>query len=127
MRALVLLLASGCAFERGEPTGVVAASFRADYALAPERDAGDGWQSLVGPSEVRLDSAVMGLDAIELVEVVGPDDAPSESTVATLSAGADADLLSSAELDLVCAGSCVVPPGRLVRAVIPVASLHVSG
>jgi hypothetical protein len=124
---LVLLAPAGCAFERGEPTGVVAASFRGEYASIPERDAGDGWQSLVGPAEVRIDAAALGLDAVTLVAEVGPEDDASQAVVATLATPAAADLLTPAAVTLDCATSCILGPGRLIAARATVASLVLDG
>jgi hypothetical protein len=64
---LPLLLATGCALDAGEGFAVLQPSLRAAYTSPPSREVGDGFQRLSSDFQVKLTTARMRLDRIELL------------------------------------------------------------
>lgn len=62
-----LLLSTGCAWDAGEGFAVLEPSVRAEYTALPSRDAGDGYQRLASNFQVRVTTARMRLERIELL------------------------------------------------------------
>lgn len=75
--SLALVGTVGCAFEPGEPYGLVTASLDVHYRELADRYTPDGFQKLNTDYQARLTSAVLVVDAIELL------DAGTELAVAT--------------------------------------------
>jgi hypothetical protein len=63
------LALGGCAWGPGQGFAVVEPTVRVSYEAQPARDARDGYQKLASDFQVRLDSASMQLDGIELVAI----------------------------------------------------------
>ncbi len=59
---------SACTFSDGEPFARVTATLDARLATPADRDAGEGWQKLASDYYVRVDTMVLSLAAIELVD-----------------------------------------------------------
>jgi hypothetical protein len=57
---------AGCAFDRGEPFGVLTGTIEARYALSADRDRGGGWQKLDSEHELRIDAASSSVDLVEV-------------------------------------------------------------
>lgn len=66
---LFCLALGGCAWEAGQGFAVVEPTVHVAYEALPARNAGDGYQKLSSDYQVRLDSATMRLDGIELIAV----------------------------------------------------------
>lgn len=71
--ALGLLGTTGCTFSDGEPYGLVsAATLDARYELREDRDVGDGdWQKLANEMEIRLETARLSVEVVELIDAGG--------------------------------------------------------
>ena len=71
MRARLLLfpvlLSTGCALDAGEGFAVLEPSLRAAYTSPPSREVGDGFQRLSSDFQVKLTTARMRLERIELL------------------------------------------------------------
>mgnify|MGYP001818605108 CR=1 FL=1 len=59
---------AGCAFEPGEAYGVVSASLDARYGELEDRATDDGFEKLNTDFQVRLTSATLTVDAVELID-----------------------------------------------------------
>jgi hypothetical protein len=68
---LCLLLSTGCAWDAGEGFAVLEPSVRAEYTPQADRDAGDGYQRLASNFQVRITTARMRLESIELLGRTG--------------------------------------------------------
>ncbi|WP_224245183.1 hypothetical protein [Hyalangium gracile] len=68
---LPLLLSTACAWEAGEGFAVLQPSLRAAYTPIAGRDAGDGYQRLSSDFQVRVMTARMRLERIELLGNAG--------------------------------------------------------
>jgi len=71
-RPLLFLLGlalGGCAWGPGQGFAVVEPTVRVAYEAQPARDVGDGYQKLASDYQVRVDSASMQLDGIELIAI----------------------------------------------------------
>jgi hypothetical protein len=68
---LPLFLLSGCAWDSGEGFAVLEPSVRAAYTSEPSRAVGDGYQRLSSDFQVRLTTAAMRLERIELTASSG--------------------------------------------------------
>jgi hypothetical protein len=68
---LPLLLSTGCAFDAGEGFAVLQPSLRAAYTSPASRDAGDGYQRLSSDFQVKLTTARMRLERIDLLGRAG--------------------------------------------------------
>ncbi|WP_309897224.1 hypothetical protein [Archangium sp.] len=68
---LFCLALAGCAWGPGQGFAVVEPTVRVAYEAQPARNAGDGYQKLASDYQVRLDSASMRLDGIELIAISG--------------------------------------------------------
>jgi len=68
---LFSLALGGCAWGPGQGFAVVEPTVRVAYEAQPARNAGDGYQKLASDYQVRLDSASMRLDGIELIAISG--------------------------------------------------------
>lgn len=64
---LPLLLAPGCAFEAGEGFAVLQPTVRAEYTAPASREVGDGYQRLSSDFQLRLTTARVRLERIELL------------------------------------------------------------
>jgi hypothetical protein len=64
---LPLLLSAGCAWEAGEGFAVLQPTLRAEYTSIASRDAGNGYQRLSSDFQVRLTTARVRLERIELL------------------------------------------------------------
>jgi len=67
--SLFLLTLGGCAWGPGQGFAVVEPTVRVAYEALPARNAGDGYQKLASDYQVRMDSASMQLDGIELIAI----------------------------------------------------------
>ncbi|MBN1204807.1 MAG: hypothetical protein JXB05_07780 [Myxococcaceae bacterium] len=68
---LCLVLSAGCAWDAGEGFAVLEPSVSAAYSPLPDRDAGGGYQQLASNFQVRLTTARMRLEYIELLGRTG--------------------------------------------------------
>jgi hypothetical protein len=68
---LPLLLASGCALDSGEGFAVLQPSLRAAYTSPASREVGDGYQRLSSDFQVRLTTAKLRLERIDLLGSAG--------------------------------------------------------
>jgi hypothetical protein len=68
---LPLLLITGCALDAGEGFAVLQPSLRAAYTSPASREVGDGYQRLSSDFQVRLTTARVRLDRIELLGRAG--------------------------------------------------------
>jgi len=68
---LPLLLATGCAFEAGEGFAVLEPTLKAAYTFPASREVGDGYQRLSSDFQVRLTTARVRLERIELLGSAG--------------------------------------------------------
>lgn len=62
-----LLLATGCAFDAGEGFAVLEPTVRAAYTAPASREVGDGYQRLASDFQVRLTTAKVRLEKIDLI------------------------------------------------------------
>ena len=74
LAAGLLLAAPGCAFEAGEPYGLLEATLETGYLVDADRDLGEGWQRLASDYALAVDEATIWVEAVELraAQAIGP-------------------------------------------------------
>jgi hypothetical protein len=66
-----VLLSTGCALDAGEGFAVLQPSLRAAYTSPTSREVGDGYQRLSSDFQIRLTTASLGLERIDLLGSAG--------------------------------------------------------
>jgi hypothetical protein len=123
--ALIWAAAAGCAWGPGSPYGELTPELDVGWELAPERDAGDGWQRLASDYQIRVDGTVWA--TTKLVLIAGAEEEAEPAPALELPTGPLA-LIPDRRVALGCEGApCPLGRGLIERVELEVTGLSITG